>query len=102
MLQSLIEKDHSTIVRDYSIDTVANYAKVSVETSEKSYVLLKYALELWGEKHARQVLRGFNYILDKSSNCKAEINLLVQPFFNAKKKTVAVEARKLIKRTEKF
>ena len=100
-LQSLIEKDKSTIVRDYAIDTVANYAKVSAETSGYSYALLKYALELWGEKHARQVFRGFNYVLDNLPDNKAEIKILVQPYLNADKKIVATEAKKLIKRTEK-
>ena len=100
-LRSLIEKDHSTIVRDYAIDTVANYAKTSVETSEEAYELLKFTLDLWGEKHARQVLRGFNYVLDNISDYKAEINLLVQPYLSANKKIVATEAKKIIKRTEK-
>jgi hypothetical protein len=102
VLQSLIEKDKSTIVRDYAIDTIANYAKVSSETSKKSYELLKYALELWGEKHAKQVFKGFNYVLDNCIDCKSEINLLVQPYLTAHKKIVATEARKLIKRTEKI
>ena len=101
VLQSLIEKDHSTIVRDYTIDTIANYAKINDETSEKAYELLKSTLELWGEKHARQVLRGFNHILDNCSYHKAEINLLAQPYLAANKKIVATEARKIIKRTEK-
>ena len=100
-LQSLIEKDHSTIVRDYTIDTIANYAKISAETSEEAYELLKFTLELWGEKHARQVLRGFNYVLDNISDYKAEINSLVQPYLTANKKIVATEAKKIIKRTEK-
>jgi hypothetical protein len=100
-LQSLIEKDKSTIVRDYAIDTIANYAKINVETSEKSYELLKYALNLWGEKHARQVLRGFNNVLNNCSAYNAEINLLVQPYLTANKKVVAAEAKKIIKQTEK-
>ena len=100
-LQSLIEKDKSTIVRDYAIDTIANYAKICIKTSEESYGLLKSFLELWGEKHARQVLRGFNYVLDNCSDYKAEIYLLVQPYLSANKKIVATEAKKLIKRTEK-
>ena len=99
-LQSLIEKDESTIVRDYSIDTVANYAKVSAETSKEAYELLKSTLDLWGEKHARQVLRGFNYVLDNCTEYKAEINLLVQPYLTVNKKIVATEAKKIIKRTE--
>ena len=101
VLQSLIEKDQSTIVRDYTIDTIANYAKINDETSEKAYELLKSTLELWGEKHARQVLRGFNHILDNCSYHKAEINLLAQAYLAANKKIVATEARKIVKRTEK-
>ena len=100
-LQSLIEKDHSTIVRDYTIDTIANYAKVSVETSKEAYELLKSTLDLWGEKHARQVLRGFNHVLDNISDYKAEIKSLVQPYLTANKKIVVTEAKKIIKRTEK-
>jgi hypothetical protein len=100
-LQSLVEKDKSTIVRDYAMDTIANYAKVNAETSENSYILLKHALELWGEKHAKQVFKGFNYVLDNCSGYKAEINLLVQPYLSANKKIVVVEAKKIIKRTEK-
>ena len=101
ILQSLVEKDKSTIVRDYTMDTVANYAKVSAETSENSYELLKYALELWGEKHAKQVFKGFNNVLYNCTDFKAEINLLVQPYLKASKKIVAAEAKKIIKRTEK-
>jgi hypothetical protein len=100
-LQSLVEKDKSTIVRDYAMDTVANYAKVNAETSENAYELLKFALELWGEKHAKQVFKGFNYVLDNCPDCKTEINLLVQPYLSANKKIVAVEAKKIVKRTEK-
>jgi hypothetical protein len=100
-LQSLVERDKSTIVRDYAIDTLANFAKASVETSEKSYELLKYALELWGEKHARQVFRGFNHVLDNCSDYKTAINALVQPYVSANRKVVAAEAKKIIKRTGK-
>jgi len=98
-LQSLVEKDKSTIVRDYAMDTVANYAKVSAETSEKSYEILKFTLELWGEKHAKQVLKGFNYVLDNCSEYKSEISSLVQPYLTANKKIVATEAKKIMKRT---
>ena len=100
-LQSLVEKDKSTIVRDYAMDTVANYAKVNAETSENAYELLKFALELWGEKHAKQVFKGFNYVLDNCPDYKTEINLLVQPYLLANKKIVATEAKKIVKRTEK-
>ena len=100
-LQSFIEKDHSTIVHDYTIDTIANYAKISAETSKEAYELLKSTMDLWDEKHARQVLRGFNYVLDNIFDYKAEINSLVQPYLSVNKKIVATEAKKIIKRTEK-
>ena len=99
-LQLLVENDKSTIVRDYAMDTVANYAKLNAETSEKSYEFLKYALDLWGEKHAKQVFKGFNYVLDNCSDYGAEINLLVQPYLTANKKIVASEAKKIVKRIE--
>ena len=99
-LQSLVEKDKSTIVRDYALDTVANYAGVNAEASEESYELLKYALELWGEKHAKQIFKGFNYVLDYFPKTREEINLLVRPYLSANKKIVASEAKKIVKRTE--
>ena len=101
-LQSLVEKDKSTIVRDYAMDTVANYAKVSAETSVKSYEILKFALEFWGEKHAKQVFKGFNNVLDNCTDYKTEINLLVEPYLTANKKIVATEAKKIVKRIEKM
>jgi hypothetical protein len=83
------------------MDTVANYAKVSADASEKSYKILKFALELWGEKHAKQAFKGFNYVLDNCPDCKTEINMLVQPYLGANKKIVAAEAKKIRKRNEK-
>jgi len=83
------------------MDTEANYAKVSAETSEKSFSLLKFALELWGEKHAKQVFKGFNFVIDHCPDCKAEIKTLLQPYLTANKKIVATEAKKIIIRTEK-
>jgi len=102
VLQSLIENDKSTIVRDYAVDTVANFAKLNAETSVKSYEILKFALELWGEKHAKQVFKGFNNVLNNCPDCKTEINVLVQPYLSANKKIVVTEAKKIIKRIEKI
>jgi len=100
VLQLLIENDKSTIVRDYAVDTVANFAKLNAETSIKSYEILKFALELWGEKHAKQVFKGFNNVLDNCPDYITEIYLLAQPYLSANKKVVVVEAKKIIKRIE--
>jgi hypothetical protein len=101
VLQSLVENDKSTIVRDYAMDTIANYAKVSADTATNSYKILKFALNLWGEKHAKQVFKGFNNVLDNCPDCKTEIYLLVLPYLSANKKVVAAEAKKIIKLIEK-
>ena len=101
VLSTLIEGDKSTIVRDYAIDAIANYARAGVETSREAYEILKSALAEWGEKHARQVLRGFNHVLDKLPDSAAEINLLTRPYMSAQKKIVAAEAAKIVRKTEK-
>jgi hypothetical protein len=100
-LQDLIEKDKSTIVRDYAIDTIANYAKVDKGSSEKVFGILKAALDLWGEKHAKQVFKGFINIIDNQPSYKTEIGKIVKPYLDTKRNAVVNEAKKIIKRVEK-
>jgi hypothetical protein len=100
-LQELIEKDNSTIVRDYTIDTVANFARFDKNSSEKAFGILKTALDLWDEKHAKQVFKGFSNILDNQPLYKTEISKIVKPYLDAKKNVVVNEAKKIIKRIEK-
>jgi len=45
--------------------------------------------------------KGFNHVLDNLSDYKTEINSLAQPYLSANKKIVAIEAKKIIRRTEK-
>ena len=97
-LLEIVERDKSTIVRDYTLDAIANYAKVDKESSENAYGILKKALEIWDEKHAKQVFTGFSNILDNQPNYKNEIQKLAEPYLNAKKKVVVTEAKKLLKR----
>ncbi len=100
-LQELIEKDTSTIVRDYTLDTIANYAKTSKEASERSFEILKAALDLWDEKHAKQVFKGFNAIIAHQPSYQTNIVVIVRPYLDARKKVVANEAVKILKRIEK-
>jgi len=97
-LREMIERDKSTIVRDYSVDIVANYAKTGKDASEKAFGILKAVLDIWDEKHARQVFKGFNAILDHQPAYKAEIGRIVNPYLEAKKNVVVKEARKIMKR----
>lgn len=100
-LTGLIEKDKSTIVRDYTIDTIANYAKTGKESSAKAFEILKTSLDIWGEKHAKQVFRGFGYIIEYLPSYKTKIDKIVRPYLDAKKSVVVKEAGKLIKRIER-
>lgn len=100
-LREIIEKDKSTIVRDYTIDTVANYAKSGEEASVRSFQILKMALDVWDEKHAKQVFRGFINIIDSQPSYKKEIASIVKPYTDAKKNVVVKEAKKIMKRIEK-
>lgn len=100
-LQELIEKDKSAIVRDYTVDTIANYAKVDKDSSAKAFGILKIVLDLWDDKHAKQVFKGFNNILDNQPSYKTEIGRIVKPYLDAKKNVVVNEAKKIIKRIEK-
>jgi hypothetical protein len=96
-LQDLIEKDKSTIVRDYTVDAIANAAKSGNDVS-KAFDVLKSALGLWDGKHAKQVIKGFNNILDNQPAYQAEIGEIVRPYLEASKKVVANEAKKVMKR----
>ncbi|HES60112.1 MAG TPA: hypothetical protein ENO18_06760 [Caldithrix sp.] len=100
-LQELIKKDKSAIVRDYTVDTVANFAKFDKDSSEKAFGILKMALDLWNEKHTKQVFQGFSNILDNKPAYKTDIGKITRPYLDAKKKVVVKEAKKIIKRIEK-
>ncbi len=102
LFQELIQNDKSIIVRDYSIDAIANLADVNEIYSEKAFELLKYSLELWGERHGKQVFQGFYNVLKFHPNYKNEIETLAEPFINAKKGTVAKAAKKVIKRANEI
>ena len=100
-LQELIEKDRSTIVRDYTLDTIANYAKANKDASVEAFGILKTALVLWDEKHAKQVFKGFQNILDSQPSYNTEIERIVKPYFDSKKVVVVKEAKKIMRRIEK-
>ncbi len=99
-LQVLIERDKSTIVRDYAADTVAAYAGTGKEQAGLAFNILRSCLEIWDEKHAKQVFKGFNLIIGQQPAYKTEIAKIVRPYLDAKRGTVAKEAKKLLKRIE--
>ena len=63
--------DGSTIVRDYSVIAVSNYAKSSKKAAEESLPVLKRVLEIWNEKQAARALKGLQNAAGVNSNLKS-------------------------------
>ena len=59
VLATTIRSDTSTIVRDYAVDAVANYAGTSRSAAEEAFPVLKETLDLWNGKHTAHALAGF-------------------------------------------
>ena len=57
-LAELIRHDASVIVRDYTVDIVANYAAAGKTAAEKAYPILNEALTVWNGKQAGHALKG--------------------------------------------
>lgn len=92
-LMTIIETSKGVIVRNYAVETIANYVHSSQEAAQIAFPLLKRSLVAWEERHAAQVLLGFTAILATNPEYKEEICSLVSPF--TEKGTAAV--RKLSK-----
>ncbi|MDO5510438.1 MAG: hypothetical protein Q4F57_07060 [Weeksellaceae bacterium] len=100
-LEQLIERDKSTIVIDYATETIANYAACSPQTAQKAFPALKKVLDIWGEKHAKQVLNGFDAILATNPKLSDEIFRITESYQLAQKKVVAKLATQLLKKWQK-
>lgn len=89
--------DESTIVRDYSVIAVSNYAKTSKRAAEESLVVLKRILEVWKEKQAARVLKGLQSVAETNPSLVKEVLSLAKPFENSPKGTVKKAAKNLLK-----
>ena len=89
--------DSSTIVRDYSVIAVSNYAKTSKKAAEEALVILKRILEVWKEKQAARVLKGLQNAAETNPSLTEEVLSLARPFENSSKGTVKKAAKDLLK-----
>ncbi len=99
-LTELIERDNSVIVRDYALDTVARYSNTGSEAAIESFPILVTALEMYHERHAKQIFEGFINILNHELKYCTEIKRLVEPYLTCNKKVAANLAKKIIKKIE--
>lgn len=89
--------DESTIVRDYSVIAVGNYAKTSKKAARESLMILKRILEVWKEKQAARALKGLQNVAETNPGLSKEVLSLAKPFENSSKGTVKKAVKDLLK-----
>jgi hypothetical protein len=97
LLSNLIHADGSTIVRDYAVDAVGNYAGLGAKEAASAYPILKEALFVWESKHAKQALHGLKAVAIHLSEKRAEIRALAEEFKDHRKGVVRKAAQGILK-----
>lgn len=96
-LYNLVHEDKSMIVRDYCVDTIANYAKANDDSAKKAYSYLKECLKEWGGKHANRALEGFKGVAKHKPELSSEIKLIAEEYIDHPKGVVKKVAKQLLK-----
>lgn len=92
----MIANDKSTIVRDYAVETVKNYAMTGHEAAEVSFPILKESLAVWGGKHAARGLQGLRSVVFFFPETKSEIMNIAEKYLDHKKGVVRKAAKFLL------
>ncbi|MFC5463538.1 HEAT repeat domain-containing protein [Lederbergia graminis] len=100
-LKEKIKSDKSTIVRDYAIETLCNYASVGPAEAKLTYPILKDTLYLWEGKHRARVLKGLLIVCQSTSEYTLEILGTAQEMVDNPKGVVKKAAKNLIKAIER-
>lgn len=93
--------DKSTIVRDYSVIAVSNYATTSKKAADESLPVLKRILEVWKEKQAARALKGLQNVAQANPSKTSEVFSLIKPFEKSPKGTVKKAAKDVLKALQK-
>lgn len=100
-IKGQIITDESTIVRDYAVDTVSNYAKTSKEAASEAFPILTLILDEWLHKHAAGALKGLQNVAKSNPQLAAEIMPIAEKNLNSPKGTVKKAAKDLQKFLQK-
>jgi hypothetical protein len=71
--QRIIKLDKSVIVRDHTVDAVANYAAVNEDCAREAYPVLVEALTAWNGKQAHHALHGLQNVTSRLPDLREEI-----------------------------
>jgi hypothetical protein len=100
-LKELITADKSTIVRDYSVQTICNYADVGKKEALTAFPILKESLTLWEGKHRGRILNGFLNVCNQAPECILEIRGIAEEYVEDNRSGVKKAAKALIKAIDK-
>ncbi|MFA5995766.1 MAG: hypothetical protein WCW27_03865 [Patescibacteria group bacterium] len=87
-LKGIAILDDSTIVRDYTTWTIANYAQTSKTAAHAAVDALAIILDQWKDKQAAKVIQGFIYAVKQDKTLLPKVQKLVKPYEKSTKGVV--------------
>jgi hypothetical protein len=100
-IREKIHTDKSTIVRDYSVQTICNYAEIGEYQALDAFPILKEALSLWEGKHRGRILTGLLNVCKNAPTCIIEIRGIAEEYVEDNRSGVKKAAKVLIKAIDK-
>jgi hypothetical protein len=97
----LIHEDNSTIVRDYAVETICQFAKVGEKEADKVFPILKGILSIWEGKHRARALSGLFTVSSQSSKHVVEIRGIAEDYVEDQRGVVKKAAKAIIKFIDK-
>jgi hypothetical protein len=99
-LTDILRTDSSTIVRDYSVDAIGNYARSGADAARAAYPVLSETLKLWDGKHAARALNGLGHVAQSAPDLRDEIMVIAQEYATHGRGVVQKAAKALVKQLE--
>lgn len=96
-LRRLVATDASTIVRDYTIDMIANAAQAGAEEARQALPALREALPAHEGKHRSRVLEGLVPLAAVAPGLAAELASIAETYIGDPKAAVQKASKKLKK-----
>lgn len=96
-LRQILHVDSSTIVRDYTVDTLGQYARAGEKEAQEVFPLLREALTCWEGKHRGRVLQGLVFVLNSHPGLAVDIRMIAQDYMEDSRGVVNKAAKALVK-----
>jgi hypothetical protein len=97
LLEHMIRSDSSIIVRDYTVDIVAELAGASKEDADWVYTVLLDCLTIWEGRHAGHALPGLGRVAEQLPGRRDEIRRNVAGLVEHPRGVVRKASRRLLK-----